>query len=227
VNAHCNTAGVWDVNLSLASFQIGEELEPNELLQVFGPEIYIISESKWLVTGFLRDQQNNRLKVTQKAHKSAIECVLRLEIGDRYREPLTITVLDDEGNLTDHVFEGKSKDPPSSSQGVPKDLSKSVEGPQAKATATVKAKAESKTVQPSMEDVIRFCEEIGLPENDGEYIYLNWEENGWKNTKTKQPIKDWKSTIRKWKTARYFPSQKAVSGTSIITRKQINYDEGF
>ena len=62
------------------------------------------------------------------------------------------------------------------------------------------------------EEVRTFSTSIGLTDADAQYIYLNWEENEWMNTKTKKPIKCWKRTIRKWKAGGFFPSQKADGG---------------
>lgn len=54
-----------------------------------------------------------------------------------------------------------------------------------------------------------FCESIGLPKSDGEAMFLHWEEKGWGK------VRDWKLTVRKWKSFGYLPSQKAKgNGTS-------------
>jgi hypothetical protein len=66
--------------------------------------------------------------------------------------------------------------------------------------------------KPSIEEVSEFTISLGLTQSDGEYIFRNWVDNDWRNTKTKDPIKDWKNTIRKWKSANYFPSQKQTNG---------------
>lgn len=63
----------------------------------------------------------------------------------------------------------------------------------------------------SLEDVCSFCTEIEIPTSDGEYMFHNWESNGW--TKGGKPVKNWKSQIRSWKSANYLPSQKANGQT--------------
>lgn len=50
------------------------------------------------------------------------------------------------------------------------------------------------------EEAEAFCESLGLPRSDGEAMCLHWQENKWP--------KDWKLTIRKWKSFGYLPSQK-------------------
>jgi hypothetical protein len=43
------------------------------------------------------------------------------------------------------------------------------------------------------------------------YIFNKWDGSGWKNGG--QSIKDWKATVRSWKAAGYFPSQKQHNGS--------------
>lgn len=62
--------------------------------------------------------------------------------------------------------------------------------------------------RPIENEVIEFVMNLGLTQEDGEYIFLNWSDNDWINTNTKRPIRNWKQTARKWKAAGYFPSQK-------------------
>lgn len=50
------------------------------------------------------------------------------------------------------------------------------------------------------EEAEKFCESLGLPRSDGTAMVLHWQEKKWP--------KDWKLTIRKWKSFGYLPSQK-------------------
>lgn len=58
----------------------------------------------------------------------------------------------------------------------------------------------------TLEEAKAFAKELGLPESDGESCFHKWEGNGWKNGTNS--IKDWKATIRSWKSAGFLPSQK-------------------
>ncbi|HEX7531461.1 MAG TPA: hypothetical protein VF333_09975 [Pyrinomonadaceae bacterium] len=51
-----------------------------------------------------------------------------------------------------------------------------------------------------------FCVSLGLPKKDGESCFHKWHANGWTNGG--RPIRDWKATIRSWKSSGYMPSQK-------------------
>ena len=47
---NCDLAGVWDVNLKLAAFEIGDQLDRKELLQTFSGRIEEIDDGKkWIV----------------------------------------------------------------------------------------------------------------------------------------------------------------------------------
>ena len=80
----------------------------------------------------------------------------------------------------------------------------------------------SKARANSLDEVIEFCESIGLPKSDGEACWHKWEGNGWVNGKNK--INCWKSTIRSWKAANYLPSQKNYSQFSPNPKPRNSYD---
>lgn len=72
---------------------------------------------------------------------------------------------------------------------------------QSKDSPSVSAsKSASACTQKEIED---FCESLSLPISDGEAMFLHWQEKG------PAKVKDWKATIRKWKSFGYMPSQKA------------------
>jgi hypothetical protein len=56
------------------------------------------------------------------------------------------------------------------------------------------------------EEFVVYAEEIGAEKSDGEFLHDHFLESGWK--RGKDPILDWKATMRKWKSAKWLPSQK-------------------
>jgi hypothetical protein len=54
-----------------------------------------------------------------------------------------------------------------------------------------------------------YAVKIGLPESDGESMFLRFEENGWMNGRSK--VKCWQSSMKRWKHEGWHPSQKAPS----------------
>ncbi len=59
----------------------------------------------------------------------------------------------------------------------------------------------------TLEEVVAFVKELGLPESDGKYMFYKWEKSGW--ITSGKPMKCWKSEIHSWKAVNYLPSQKA------------------
>jgi hypothetical protein len=60
--------------------------------------------------------------------------------------------------------------------------------------------ASSSSSKCTQKEAEEFCISIGLPRSDGEAMFLHWEEQKWP--------KNWKLTIKKWKSFGYMPSQK-------------------
>jgi hypothetical protein len=56
------------------------------------------------------------------------------------------------------------------------------------------------------QEFVEFAKELGLTSNDGVYLFAHFEESDWK--RGKDPVKDWKAAMRKWKAAGWLPSQK-------------------
>jgi len=68
-------------------------------------------------------------------------------------------------------------------------------------------------------EVVDYCLEQGLTEDDGGYFWDRMLVNDWKIAK--QPVRDWKAAVRTWKRQGYFPSQKQPQ------RQQQQYDHQF
>lgn len=58
----------------------------------------------------------------------------------------------------------------------------------------------------TLEEFRAFAVEIGLPAEDGESRFYGLESNGWRAGKN--PVKDWKASMRTWKINGWHPSQK-------------------
>jgi hypothetical protein len=61
----------------------------------------------------------------------------------------------------------------------------------------------------TLEELTAYAVKIGLPESDGESMFLRFEENGWMNGRSK--VKCWQSSMKRWKHEGWHPSQKAPS----------------
>lgn len=70
----CDNAGVWKVDLELASFVIGGELESVEILQSFDGRIEEIAPRKWLVINFVKFQYD-KLSLQSRPHGQVLRTI--------------------------------------------------------------------------------------------------------------------------------------------------------
>ena len=64
-------AGIWDVDIELASFQIGVKLDEVRILKVFHRKIFPLKDGKWFIPKFI-DYQYGQLNEANRAHLSVI-----------------------------------------------------------------------------------------------------------------------------------------------------------
>jgi len=53
---NCDHAGIWKVNFKVASFHIGEHLEPSEVKRILSGRLKIISDEYWMIEKFINFQ---------------------------------------------------------------------------------------------------------------------------------------------------------------------------
>lgn len=68
---NCDHAGIWDLNLDLLSFQIGEKVTDNDLVEAFSNKLIRISETKYFLPDFIEFQYGT-LNHANRAHESVI-----------------------------------------------------------------------------------------------------------------------------------------------------------
>lgn len=76
----CDIAGVWYVDLELASIFIGEKVDPAEALVQFEKQIRVVDNSRWLIVDFVRFQYGV-LKGNNNLHRSVIARLEALKSG--------------------------------------------------------------------------------------------------------------------------------------------------
>lgn len=77
----CDHAGVWDVNLRLAGFQIGAEFDYKETLDAFGSRLVVITDDKWLINKFILFQYGGELNPANRVHSSVIDILAKYGIA--------------------------------------------------------------------------------------------------------------------------------------------------
>jgi hypothetical protein len=170
----CNHAGIWEVDIEVASIRIGEDLgydmekhrHPTNfahdmLPQAFLDKIVIFDNGdKWFIPDFI-EFQYGELNPNSNVHKSVIQLLERYEIEQYLKGSQT---------LLDTV-QDKDKD---------KDI--------------VKDKAK-RFVKPTVVDIAEYCVERNNVV-DAQKFYDYYSSNGWKVGKNS--MKDWKAAVRTW-----------------------------
>ena len=184
---NCSNAGIWDVNIRLMAFQIGEPFEESELLDFFGDKITVLGERKWLLTGFVKFQYGclsescrPHLKVIEelKANGVAICDGVIQRVSDRVSDRVSHTLQDKEEDKEEEEDTDKDQD---------------------KDPARGKAK--------DVLEVMNLAVSMRFPASDGEWFFETMEAGGWMRGQAK--LKNWKAHFRAWAKAGHMPSQKA------------------
>ncbi len=165
----CDHAGIWDANVRLASFCIGENLKRDDILKVFGGKIIEIEHDKWWIPKFVKFQYGLVLNHDNRVHKSVIK------ILEKYN------LIDEEGNV-------KIEDISPVVKAV--DVVKEDEKPK----KTKVKRFES----PTMEEAIEYFDEKNYenPIEEGKAFWRYYENNGWKVGRSK--MKSWQLAAGNW-----------------------------
>ena len=76
----CNHAGIWECDIDLLSFQIGEEYTLKEILEAFGDNIQKLGDNKYYLTKFISFQYGLPLNPNVKVHQSVIKLLKKYNI---------------------------------------------------------------------------------------------------------------------------------------------------
>lgn len=69
----CDHAGIWHVDINVASLRIGEEFNLNEIIEIFGDKIQVFDEGeKWFIPSFI-EFQYGELNEKNRVHLSVIK----------------------------------------------------------------------------------------------------------------------------------------------------------
>lgn len=69
---NCDHAGIWDVNMRLLEFQVGERVTLEEITEIFGEKVILLSKTKLFIPSFV-EFQYGILNAENRAHKSVID----------------------------------------------------------------------------------------------------------------------------------------------------------
>jgi hypothetical protein len=184
---NCDCAGIIEIDMGLAEFQIGASKPLESCLQALGDRVEMHG-SKLFVPKFIRYQYGDELNLANTAHRGVIR---RLELA---KIPCPVMI-------------SEKKD-----QAPSKPLQSPLQGAQDKdmdmdLVFDKKKSKKANTGNPTREEIIEYVKSQGLTINDGEWLYDKWEGNGYKNNG--KPMTSWQATVRTWKRMQtIFPSHK-------------------
>lgn len=75
----CDHAGVYDVDIELAEFQLNVELDESMVLECFKEQVVVFKKDKWFIPKFI-DFQYGELKDTNKAHISVLKILTKYNL---------------------------------------------------------------------------------------------------------------------------------------------------
>jgi len=75
----CDHAGIWDVDVERASFQLKVELDESTILNTFNRKIVPFKPGKWFVPKFI-DYQYGKLNEANRAHNSVIKILTKYKL---------------------------------------------------------------------------------------------------------------------------------------------------
>ena len=81
----CDHAGIFECDLELASFMIGQKVTEDEISKAFGDKVEVLSDDKWFIPDFIPFQYT-KLNPNVKAHASVIKRLKQYSNSD-----LTVT----------------------------------------------------------------------------------------------------------------------------------------
>jgi hypothetical protein len=177
--ANCNAIGVWEPNLSLASFQIGETISANDL-KYFKGKVEVLEDGKWLVVQFMRFQYGELSKLCP-AHKPIYRLLgERPDVANRVLDTLSNRVLD----TLQEKEEEEERDKEGEKRGI------------------VKGENEILDERTAIEQANM---SLGVQEDFARYAYQDWSSRGGKDaagvdvTWTRYLKKRWEREKEQWK----------------------------
>lgn len=165
----CDQAGAWYVDFELASYMIGDNIDPGEAEIYFEKQIRKLDEGKlWAIEDFIPFQYGE-LTPTNNFHKSILAVAVRRGIQ--------------------RLGPGADQGQNSASLGAQERKGKE------KDKEAVDRKLGDNCIPPRIEDVTAYCQERGKG-IDAQRWFDHYTANGWMVGKNR--MKDWRAAVRNW-----------------------------
>lgn len=177
----CDYAGIWDVDIDVASLRIGLNINEVTALEKFKDHVFVIEEDKWFIYDFV-EFQYGKLNSLNRAHKAVINRLKKCNLLSN-ENALIIPV------QAPYVG-AKDKD---------------------KVTVIVKENKEAIADCPNnLSEIITEAKRIGynMTKEDAERFMAHYDAINW--LVSNQPCRNWKPLVIKWKVNKYERDQKEL-----------------
>lgn len=181
VTENCDPAGVWKVDLELASFMIGQSYKETEIFQGLGNRIERVGQGSdyWLIPQFCRFQYGiTEFRDDFNPHKPILNSLRK-------------------HNIVSRVSQGLAD--PSNGRVLDKDKDMDMDKESLKDGGVGEGK-KKRFQKPTPDEVSQYAKSISFI-LDGRKFVDYYESKGW--LVGKSPMKDWKACVRTWKSNKY------------------------
>jgi hypothetical protein len=186
---NCDMAGVWKVDLQLAGYYLGVQLDEAEVIKAFDGRIQPLDGHKWYLCKFIRFQYPHGLTETNGCHRG----VIRL-LKENNLDYQSLLVAPAKGLGRGYVA------PQDTEQDQVKDQVQ-VQGkvPVKEGEGTRGGEPEKKPsfTPPTLDEMRTHAATIDLPAVEAERCHSYYESNGWRVGKN--PMKNWKAAMNTWR----------------------------
>jgi len=200
---NCDHAGIWEVDIDLASFQVGVKLDEARILKVFNRKIVPFKDGKWFVPKFI-EYQYGELNENVNAHKSVIKILKKYGLNKKNQQlpnSSSGTVQDKDMNMVKDKREGKFEI-----------IEKSLDG--------LQAQFKNRNVKSEFQHFKDYCAANGKKYKNHLAAFRNWLRNDSYRTKD-EPVKQSKITLSCPKGHHKRKVNRGVSGVCPVCLEQL------
>lgn len=184
----CDHAGMWDVDLERAEFDIGAKLSLEDISKYFGDRIKVVKEDKWFWQPFIPFQYKceiEELNPESNVHLGVIKVLKRYDL-----------YLNGKGKPLANPCPTLSEWLGNPSPDLPKPIPTLMDMDKDNKAIIYNTSTKKKFVKPSIQEVEEYAKEIGYNLN-AEIFWMFYEQKDWMVGKNK--MKRWRAAVGNWK----------------------------
>jgi hypothetical protein len=202
----CDHAGMWDVDLERAEFDIGEKLSLEDISKYFGDRIKVIKDDKWFWQPFIPFQYKCEIEELNPESNVHLGVIKVLKRYDLYLNGNDKPLANPCQTLTEWMAK-PSESPPkptptlsqplaNPSETLPKPTSTLMDMDKDNKSIIYNTSTKKKFVKPTIQEIEDYAEKIGYS-LDAVKFWMFYEQKDWMVGKNK--MKRWTAAVGNWK----------------------------